>query len=293
MRRFSTPLSLSLVVAFLWTVLAAAAIGGVNHGGQRAALGWAILGFVVVVSLAQPVRLAGIAAAVISALFFVAAAAAQLRFDKQTLNASNLDPKSLVITSLVLLITPFVLRLLIDELERVLRQVIYQTSVIDDLTVRDTSTGAFKPKYIESILAEEIDRARRYHRSLTLGIVSADDWATVLDDLGEVSARNLASRIVDQLAKGTRTVDKIVQLGDGAFAVVLPETPLEGAEVLAARLQAAASNEAGVTLRIGLADFPRDAVTSEALIHEAHEALTFARTADLLVVDRTLLGQGA
>ena len=50
-------------------------------------------------------------------------------------------------------------------------------TVIDDLTVRDTQTGAFKPKYVESILAEEIDRARRYHRSLTLSIVAADDWA--------------------------------------------------------------------------------------------------------------------
>ena len=32
------------------------------------------------------------------------------------------------------------------------------------------------------------------------------------DDLGEVGARSLASRIVDVLAKGTRTVDKIVQV---------------------------------------------------------------------------------
>jgi hypothetical protein len=63
--------------------------------------------------------------------------------------------------------------------------------------------------------------------------------------------------------------------------------------VLAARLQASASREAGILLRIGLADFPRDAVTGEALIAEAREALTFARIADLLVVDRTLLGQRA
>jgi GGDEF domain-containing protein len=81
-----------------------------------------------------------------------------------------------------------------------------------------------------------------------------------------------------------------VQVGDGAFALVLPETPLEGAEVLAARLQASASTEAGITLRVGLADYPRDAATPSGLVGEAQEALTFARTADLLVVDRTLLG---
>jgi GGDEF domain-containing protein len=98
---------------------------------------------------------------------------------------------------------------------------------------------------------------------------------------------------VEQLAKGTRTVDKIVQLGNGSFAIVLPETPLEGAEILAARLQEAASAEANIVLRIGLADFPRDAVSSEGLYREAQEALTFARIAELLVVDRTLLGQGA
>ncbi|MHB8575982.1 MAG: diguanylate cyclase [Dehalococcoidia bacterium] len=292
MRRYSTSFSLALVMAFAWTIVAAAAIG-TAMGGHRAALAWAILGFVAIASVARPFRTAGIVAAIIGIAVFVVAVAAQLHLDTLAINTDNLDVRALVVAGVAFIVTPFILRLMLDEIERVQRQVLYQSSVIEDLTVRDTSTGAFKPKYIETILSEEIDRARRYHRSLTLAIVAADDWNSVVDDLGEVGARGLASRVVDQLAKGTRTVDKIVQLGDGAFSIVLPETPLEGAEVLADRLQSAASAEAGIPLRIGLADFPRDAVTSEALLREAQEALTFARTADLLVVDRTLLGMGA
>jgi diguanylate cyclase (GGDEF)-like protein len=290
MKRQSSPLSVALLGALCWLVLGSGLIGWAAGGDGRAVLGWLLLGTVLIAALTRPVRNAAMLAAAGGSAVFIAGDALLVWLDNKSLNTANLEPRVVTVTIAVLFITPFVLRWLLDEVERIARQVLYQSSVIEDLTIRDTSTGAFKTKYIEAILAEELDRARRYQRSLTLAILSADDWDLVVDDLGEVGARNLAARIVDQLAKGTRTVDKIVQMGDGGFAIVLPETPLEGAEVLAARLQASASAEAGVTLRIGMADFPRDAVTSEALVSEAQEALTFAHTADLLVVDRTLLG---
>jgi diguanylate cyclase (GGDEF)-like protein len=293
MRRFSTPLTAAFSLSFLGLVGVAAAIGAANDGHLAfAVLAWAVLAFVLAATLAEPARAAGPAAALAGALLYAAGVFLQMRADHATLSGS-LAARQILVPAAALLIAPFLLRLVLDEVERAFRQIRYQATVIDDLTVRDTETGAFKPKYVESILAEEIDRARRYHRSLTLSIVAADDWATLLEDVGEVAARNVAQGIVEQLSRGTRTVDKIIQLGEGTFAIVLPETPLEGAEVLAARLQASASREAGILLRIGLADFPRDAVTGEALIAEAREALTFARIADLLVVDRTLLGQRA
>ena len=293
MRRYSAALSLALAVACLGLVALAAAIGAADDGHLRLALlGWAVLAFIVTIALTTPKRRAPLIAGIGGALIYALGVLLQAKLDGGPFgNSAGL--RALLVPAAALAIAPLLLRLLLDRIELTFRQVQYQASVIDDLTVRDTDTGAFKPKYVESILAEEIDRARRYHRSLTLAIIAADDWAALLDDVGEVAARNVAQTIVEQIAKATRTVDKIVQLGEGGFALVLPETPLEGAEVLAARLQASASREAGIMLRIGLADFPRDAVTSEALIAEAREALTFARIADLLVVDRTLLGQRA
>ena len=293
MRRFSAPLTAAFSLALLGLLGVAVAIGAANDGHLGyALLAWAVLAFVLAATLAEPARAAGPAAALLGALLYAAAVVVQTRTNHASLTGST-AARLLLLPAASLLLAPFLLRLLLDEVERAFRQIRYQATVIDDLTVRDTQTGAFKPKYVESILAEEIDRARRYHRSLTLSIVAADDWSALLDDVGEVAARNVAQGIVEQLSRGTRTVDKIIQLGDGAFAIVLPETPLEGAEVLAARLQASASREAGIMLRVGLADFPRDAVTGEALVAEAREALTFARIADLLVVDRTLLGQKA
>jgi hypothetical protein len=43
-------------------------------------------------------------------------------------------------------------------------------------------------------------------------------------------------------------------------------------------------------VRIGIAEFPRDGVTEDALMSEVRQALEFARTANIPVVDRSLLG---
>jgi len=290
MRRLSTSLAVALSVAVLGTVLAAAVIGLADDGHIRyALLGWSILAFVLALILTEPARLTAPVVGVGAALLYTAGVILQLRLDKVAL-PDGLDGRTLVFPAAALFVAPFFVRQLLKEIEAADRKMREQEHVIDELTVRDTQTGAFKPKYIESILGEEIDRARRYQRSLTLAIIAADDWNAVVEEMGEGAARGVAQQIIEQIAKNTRTVDKIVQLGDGSFALILPETPLEGAEVLAARLQTAASRAAGFVVRIGLADFPRDAVTAEALLQEAREALTFARTADLLVVDRTLLG---
>jgi diguanylate cyclase (GGDEF)-like protein len=291
MKWLSASLSLTVIAGCWWLLLAAPAIGATTSM-PRAALGWALLAFVATVAVARRSRRAGTFAAIFASVLFVVATVVQVQLDYGDVVFDAGDIASMVLAVAMLFGTPFVFGVLLERIERLQRQVSYQNSVIDDLTVRDSSAGAFKPRYVESILAEEIDRARRYHRSLALAIVSADDWDAVVRDNGEIGARSVASRIVDQLAKGTRTVDKIVQLGNGSFAIVLPETALEGAEVLAGRLQESTSAEAGITLRIGLADFPRDAVSAEGLYREAQEALTFARIAELLVVDRTLLGQG-
>lgn len=291
MRRLPASLLRRLVAGFGWVALVAAAVGAVN-GGQPAALGAALLILVALAALAEPKRGVGLLAAIAAAIVFAADSSVRAALGRRGL-PDGLDVAALAVTIPALLGTPLALRVIRNELGALLSRLDEQTTLIDELTVVDASTGAFRPRYIDTILPEEIDRARRYHRSLTLALVAVDGWPAIVRERGEVGAHALTGRIVEQLSLGTRTVDKIVQLGDGEFALVLPETPLEGAEIVAGRVQASASDAAGVLLRVGLANFPRDAVLSASLLEEARDALEYARTAELLVVDRTLLGHGA
>src|SRR5712692_8897247 len=114
MRRFATPLSLIFVVTFAWVILSSAGIG-TAMGGHRAALAWAILGCVAIATLAQPFRKAGAAVAIGGVVFFVAAVAVQLRLGKLTVNADNMDIKALVTAAVAFIVTPFVIRLMLDE----------------------------------------------------------------------------------------------------------------------------------------------------------------------------------
>jgi GGDEF domain-containing protein len=68
--------------------------------------------------------------------------------------------------------------------------------------------------------------------------------------------------------------------------VLLPETPLDGAQVVAVRIQQAALEDVGQKTRIGAAVFPDDAVTVEALLQEADAALDLARLEGVGIVQR-------
>jgi len=291
MRRLPAPLLRRLVAGVGWVVIAAVAVGVVNDG-EGAALGAALLILIGLVALTEPRGRATCLSAVTAAIIFAGDSAVRAAIGRSGL-PGGLNVAALAVTVVALLGTPLALRAIVYEFGALLSRLADQTVLIDELTVVDASTGAFRPQYIDTILPAEIDRARRYHRSLTVALVAVDGWPQIVRERGEVGAHGLAGRIVEQLALGTRTVDKIVQLGGGEFALVLPETPLEGAEVVANRVQASASDAAAVVLRVGLANFPRDAVLGASLLAEARGALEYARAAGLLVVDRTLLGNSA
>ena len=68
--------------------------------------------------------------------------------------------------------------------------------------------------------------------------------------------------------------------------MLLPETPLDGAQVVAVRIQQAALEDVGLKTRIGAAVFPDDAVTVEALMQEAEAGLDLARLEGVSIVQR-------
>lgn len=284
-----TALALVLLLGLIWPVAATAGIA-IAASEDRAPLGWALLALVIVVTLVRPAPFADIAAAIGAAVVFVGADALQrILADSAT---DSLSIAGLAVPALALLVTPWIVRLLVVELNGVLTRIRTQSEEIDALRLREES-GVFRTRFLDSILEEEIGRARRYRRSLTLGVISADDWSELVEDASAREVEALTQRIEEQLVLSLRPVDKAVAMGDGRWAMVLPETPLEGAAVAASRVQQELYRGTNIVMRIGLADFPRDAVIGSELIAEADQALAFARAANMLVVDRTLLSEAS
>jgi diguanylate cyclase (GGDEF)-like protein len=103
---------------------------------------------------------------------------------------------------------------------------------------RDRLTGAFAWHYFRMRLAEELDRAGRYTRALSLLLVDLDDLRGLNDRLGRGAGDFALASVASSLMSGARSVDLVGRWAGGAFALLLPETAVGAAYGLAERLRA-------------------------------------------------------
>jgi diguanylate cyclase (GGDEF)-like protein len=157
------------------------------------------------------------------------------------------------------------------------------------LALTDELTGAGTRRFVLERLADELGRARRYGRALSLALVDLDGLARVNGavgtDGGDAVLRGAAGAVMAQL----RRSDVVGRLRDDEFLVVLPETGADGARVIAERLRLAVSSlavlHAGITLQttasLGITTFvpadEREPPEAEALLRRADEALFKAK----------------
>lgn len=166
--------------------------------------------------------------------------------------------------------------LLNDLRERARRQVIV-----------DTQTGLFNAGYFATAVRGEVLRSRRFNRTFTLGLVAADHGDEVSELLGPEGMAAMTIHLANLLTRATRHVDLRASLGGCRFGIILPETSLKGAFVLAERVRQAVEHTPLTladhpypltqTVSIGLACFPQDADDDQALLERAEEALARAR----------------
>ncbi len=95
------------------------------------------------------------------------------------------------------------------------------------LDLRDKATGVYSATYLRHRLQQEIARAHRYQRPLTvLGVYSRD-----------AQRDDRAAQIATVLGMACRNVDLVARLESDSFVVLLPETTGEDAQVVVARIE--------------------------------------------------------
>ncbi|MFN8534453.1 MAG: hypothetical protein U0556_13010 [Dehalococcoidia bacterium] len=162
--------------------------------------------------------------------------------------------------------------------------------LIDELTLRDPVTGTIKPQFARQELADEVARARRYRRPFSVVMIGVSEQSPPPPDVDLESVFTEVGRaLVDRL----RATDKISMLANPPrFMLILAETPLDGAKIIADRLVEETRVGTGVQFCSGIAAFPDDSVDPDGLIGEAESALQFASLTDERIAYRDLLRQG-
>jgi diguanylate cyclase (GGDEF)-like protein/putative nucleotidyltransferase with HDIG domain len=146
----------------------------------------------------------------------------------------------------------------------------------------DSVTGVLSARAFRGRLSEEVERARRYQRALSLVVVNIDDFGSLELRHGFRAGDQLLVAVGKRLRAATRTHDLIGRLGQAEFGLLLPDTNAEGAlpslERLLVELEVVgdgAIRAAGASMGVALL---RRGMTAEGLLAGARVACEHAQS---------------
>jgi len=103
----------------------------------------------------------------------------------------------------------------------------------------DALTSLHNRRYFHETLGREVARAHRYDRRLALILLDLDDFKVVNDRIGHLAGDAVLAEIAERVREVVRSADIACRVGGDEFAVILPESTLEDADQLYARLRGA------------------------------------------------------
>lgn len=156
------------------------------------------------------------------------------------------------------------------------------------LSVTDELTDLYNYRFLQQRLDDEIGRARRYSKTLSLLMLDIDSFKAINDTYGHLVGDAVLADLGHVLKVNVREVDIVARYGGEEFSVVLPETDAAGAFIVAEKIREAVSlhrfsdadgeGTVRVTVSIGLANFPAHADDKESLLKAADDAVYQAKT---------------
>jgi len=151
----------------------------------------------------------------------------------------------------------------------------------------DPLTGLHNRGYIDDRLANELSRAYRYNKPLTIAVMDADHFKLLNDTHGHPAGDRVLQQIGATLRNSFRQSDTAGRYGGEEFVVILPETDMETAlakieslreSIASAPIVVSARGEqAHVTVSAGLSSFPQDAEDASELFAIADERMFQAK----------------
>ena len=155
------------------------------------------------------------------------------------------------------------------------------------LTTADLITGVNNRRHFFTLGNRELNRARRFNRSLSVLMVEVDHFQGICDnydyEVGNQALRLTAKRFLKDL----RIIDVLGRYAEEKFVILLADTDMNGAEKVAARLvrqngELNLNTERGgitPTISLGISSATGEMPTLESLVERADNALCAAKQA--------------
>lgn len=161
------------------------------------------------------------------------------------------------------------------------------------LSMTDPLTGLWNYRYLKDAVRREVERANRFHHTLTVLALDLDRFKEVNDVYGHPAGDAVLAEFARRIRSQIREVDLPFRQGGEEFVVLLPETDARGGVTVAQRLGAAVRDRSititprattdempiDVTVSIGIAVYPDHGLTPHAVLDAADDALYAAKAA--------------
>ncbi|MBN1164970.1 MAG: sensor domain-containing diguanylate cyclase [Candidatus Krumholzibacteriota bacterium] len=151
-------------------------------------------------------------------------------------------------------------------------------------SITDGLTGIYNYRFLIRSLKLEMKRALRFNNVFSFIMLDVDNLKEYNDRNGHLSGSRALTQIAGILLKCCRDIDIISKYGGDEFGLLLPQTGVEGAVILARRILEAVrlfkfddKQDGLLTCSIGISVFPDDAGGVEQIIERADAALYRAK----------------
>lgn len=156
---------------------------------------------------------------------------------------------------------------------------------LERLAITDPVTMLRNHRFFQDQLKIEVARALRHGRDLSLIMLDIDHFKLFNDTHGHPTGDKLLRGVAQRLTEAVRNLDTVARYGGEEFAILLPDTPIDRAQLVAERVRQMFSNNPFVidehstlvTMSLGVASCPAHAKTATSLVEVADRALYRAK----------------
>jgi diguanylate cyclase (GGDEF)-like protein len=157
-----------------------------------------------------------------------------------------------------------------------------------ELACTDGLTGLYNQRQFKKMFQEEIARAARYGKPLSIILLDVDDFKKFNDTYGHPNGDIVLQQMARLLIELLRGSDLVFRYGGEEFVILLPETAFPATLQVAERIRIFIETEtpkfldlikatSGVTVSVGVASFPEDGDTPAALFKTVDDLMYEAK----------------
>jgi diguanylate cyclase (GGDEF)-like protein len=174
------------------------------------------------------------------------------------------------------------------DLYRTTAELTRREAILRIMANHDQLTGLFNRYYLLETLGRELSRARRLHLPITVAILDIDHFKDYNDNFGHEAGDEVLRATAAMLKDSVRSTDIVCRYGGEEFLIVfldstaaatLPRLAQICQDIRQHAYAYAGSTLPSVTLSVGVAEYPHQGRTVDALIRGADRALYAAKKA--------------